>query len=46
MDALDKFNGQLQSAISVASYCISLEQLENVLNASSMLACMETKDWY
>jgi hypothetical protein len=46
MDALDKFNDQLQSAISVASYCISLEQLENILNASSMLACMETNDWY
>lgn len=46
MDSLDKFNGQLQSAISVASYCISLEQLENVLNATSMLACMELRDFW
>jgi hypothetical protein len=37
LEALDKFNIQLQSAISVASYCVSLEQLENVLDATSML---------
>jgi hypothetical protein len=46
LDSIDKFNGQLQSAISVASYCISLEQLENVLNATSMLACMELRDFW
>jgi hypothetical protein len=38
-EALDKFNVQLQCSISVASYCISLEQLENALNATKMLAC-------
>lgn len=37
LEALDKFNAQLQSAISIASYCVSLEQLENVLDATSML---------
>lgn len=37
LDAIDKFNAQLQTAISIASYCVSLEQLENVLNAASML---------
>lgn len=37
LEALDKFNTQLQSAISIASYCVSLEQLENVLDATSML---------
>ena len=37
LEAIDKFNAQLQNAISVASYAISVEQLENALNASNML---------
>ena len=37
VDAIEKFNSQLQNSISVASYAISLEQLENALNASSLL---------
>lgn len=36
---LEKFNFQLQSAVAVAAYAVSLEQLENVLNASNMLEC-------
>jgi hypothetical protein len=38
-EAIDKFNIQLQSAISVASYSVSVEQLENTLNASKILVC-------
>ena len=36
-EKLDRYNNQLQSAISVASYAIGVENLENVLNASKML---------
>ena len=43
---LDKFTAQLQSAISVASYAVSVEQLENVLNASSMLGCPYMKSFW
>ncbi len=37
IEVLNKLNLQLQNAISIASYCISLEQLENVLDATSVL---------
>lgn len=45
-DALDKFNVQLQSAISIASYCVSLEQLENVLNATNILASLRIREFW
>ncbi len=37
IEALSKLNIQLQNTVSIASYCISLEQLENVLDATSVL---------
>ncbi len=37
IEALNKLNLQLQNTVSIASYCISLEQLENVLDATSVL---------
>ncbi len=37
IEAINKLNLQLQNAIGIASYCISLEQLENVLDATSVL---------
>ena len=37
-DSIHKYNTQLQNAISIASYAVSLESLENVLNASNMLS--------
>jgi hypothetical protein len=43
MDAIDKFNTQLQVSISVASYAVNLEQLENALNATSMLVSEKMK---
>jgi hypothetical protein len=36
-ESIHKYNSQLLNAISIASYAVSLEQLENVLNASNML---------
>ena len=42
-DAIHKYNQQLQTAISIASYAVSLEQLENVLNASSMLKSLDLR---
>jgi len=41
--AIEKCNLQLQNAVSVASYAISLEQLENVLNASNMLESLSIR---
>lgn len=32
-----EYNAQLQNAVSIASYAVSLEQLENALNATTML---------
>eukprot|EP01031_Cornospumella_fuschlensis_P022965 gene22965-27945_t len=46
LEAIDKFNAQLQTAISIASYCVSLEQLENVLNATSMLVAVKVGDFW
>ena len=43
MDAIDKYNSQLQVSISVASYAVNLKQLENALNATSMLVSEEMK---
>ena len=43
---IDKFNGQLQNAISVASYAISVENLENVLNASKMLKSKDMQTFW
>ncbi len=37
IEAINKLNLQLQNTIGIASYCISLEQLENVLDATSVL---------
>lgn len=34
---IEQYNVHLQNAVSVASYAVSLEQLENVLNASNFL---------
>jgi hypothetical protein len=45
-DGIDKFNVQLQSAISIASYCVSLEQLENVLNATNILASFRIREFW
>ena len=36
-ESIHKYNTQLMNAISIASYAVSLESLENVLNASNML---------
>lgn len=41
--SIERFSHQLQSAISVASYAVSLEQLENVLNASNQLNCLDLR---
>eukprot|EP00597_Dinobryon_sp_UTEXLB2267_P004140 CAMPEP_0170062696 /NCGR_PEP_ID=MMETSP0019_2-20121128/3825_1 /TAXON_ID=98059 /ORGANISM="Dinobryon sp., Strain UTEXLB2267" /LENGTH=526 /DNA_ID=CAMNT_0010268907 /DNA_START=12 /DNA_END=1595 /DNA_ORIENTATION=+ len=46
LQAIEKCNLQLQNAVSVASYAISLEQLENVLNASNMLVSMSIRDFW
>jgi hypothetical protein len=35
--AIDNFNTQLQSAISIANYSLNLQQLENCLDATSSL---------
>lgn len=35
--SIDQFHSQLQTAISVASYCVSLTQLENALNATNII---------
>lgn len=43
MDAIDKYNTQLQVSISVASYAVNLEQLENALNATSMFVSEKMK---
>eukprot|EP01034_Spumella_vulgaris_P035838 gene35838-44192_t len=45
------YNAQLQNAVSIASYAVSLEQLENALNATTMLASfimrfLEASHWY
>lgn len=45
-EAIDKFNIQLQSAISVASYCVSLEQLENVLNATNIFSSLRIREFW
>ena len=37
-DSIHKYNTQLLNSISIASYAVSLENLENVLNASNMLS--------
>ena len=42
-EAIHKYNHQLQNAISIASYAVSLEQLENVLNASNMLKSIDLR---
>jgi len=37
LESLYRYNTQLLNAISIASYAVNLESLENVLNASNML---------
>ena len=41
--AIKEFTVQLQGLLSIASYAISLEQLENALDATKMLQCLSMR---
>lgn len=43
---INDYNSQLQSAINIASYAVSLEQLENALDATKMIECIGVREFW